>query len=59
MIAGITLFFSPIYTVLDFLPIFGTIGYWIAVLVAVLVSLPLSTTVIATAWIRYRPAKGV
>lgn len=55
MVAGIYLFFSPIYTILDFLPLMGAIGEWIALVIGLLASIPLSMTVITFAWLRYRP----
>lgn len=59
MVLGVYLFFAPLYTILSVLPIAGTIGEWIALLVGVLIAFPVSTTVIALAWVRYRPATGI
>lgn len=62
MILGIYIFFSPLISILGFIPLVGgflkgTAGL-VVILGAFLVSLPLFILTFGAAWLRYRPIIG-
>jgi len=63
MVLGIVLFFSPITTILGYIPlvggiISGIVGFAIF-LAAVLISIPLYLLIISIAWLVFHPKVGV
>ncbi len=54
---------SPLYTALYWFPLFGsflgTIGAWIALIIAIVLGCVLSTVTISIAWLFYRPLIGI
>lgn len=63
MVSGICMFFSPITTILGFIPLVGgilkgTVGF-VIFLAAVLVCIPLFIIAFSLAWLRYHPKVGI
>ena len=59
MIIGICLFLNPLAVIIDFIPFLGGIAETGIFLVALLISIPLTSLTIAMAWIFYRPMVGI
>ena len=55
MFFGIYLFFSPLYEILQILPLLSYVGKFLGFVFALAVSIPLTSVVILLAWIFYRP----
>lgn len=55
MVFGIYLFFSPVYEILEILPLLSSVGKFVVFVFALLVSIPICSLIIMLAWIFYRP----
>jgi len=55
MVFGISLFFSPVYEILQILPILSYLGKLVVFMFALIVSIPLTSLIIMMAWLSYRP----
>ena len=55
MVFGISLFFSPVYEILEILPLLSSLGKLVVFIFALLVSIPICSIIIMVAWMFYRP----
>ena len=55
MVLGIYLFFSPVYELLEVLPLLSSVGRLVVFVFAVLVSVPICSLIVFFAWLFYRP----
>ena len=55
MVFGISLFFSPVYEILEVLPLLSSLGKLVVFIFALLVSIPICSIIIMVAWMFYRP----
>lgn len=58
MFIGFTMFFGPLSTLASVLPFLGSIVRGAAAAISLVISVPLTLTVIALAWLAYRPVLG-
>lgn len=59
VIIGLSSLISPLQTLANYIPIFGTIFGWISGIATFLVGIAISLIVIALAWFRYRPVMSI
>ena len=55
MVFGIYLFFSPVYELLEILPLLSSVGKLVVLVFAILVCIPICSLIIILAWMFYRP----
>jgi hypothetical protein len=58
MFIGFAMFFGPLSVMASFLPFLGALVRGAAAALSLVISVPLTLIVIATAWIAYRPVYG-
>ena len=63
MVFGICLFFSPITTLIGYIPLVGGfisgVLFWAIFIAALIICLPIFIIVLSIAWLRYRPKIGL